>query len=141
MLTRQHLNAWSSQDQVPQLFLSLERLQVHWIRQWERGRESSERISMYKYKHYYILEKCLSYSPGPSKRLEGSGWPGLGCSAGKGKSLMLLTSNNKSCSYLPPCLIKYFAKKTRLIDSPRLSILHRSSSVAVAPAELHAKWP
>lgn len=141
MLTRQHLNAWSSQDQVPQLFLSLEWLQVHWIRQWERGRESSERISMYKYKHYYILEKCLSYSPGPSKRLEGSGWPGLGCGSGKGKSLMLLTSNNKSCSYLPPCLIKYFAKKTRLIDSPRLSIFHRSSSVAVAPAELHAKWP
>lgn len=106
----------------------------------EREWESRERISMYKYKHYYILEKCLSYSPGSSKRLEGSDWPGLGCGVGKGKSLMLLTSNNKSCSYLPPCLIKYFAKKTRLIDSPRLSILYWSLSVAVAPAELRAKW-
>lgn len=74
---------------------------------------------MYKYKHYYILEKCLCYSPGPTELLQRSGDLGLRRSSGKGKSLMLLASNNKSWSYFPPCLIKYFEKKTWLIDLPR----------------------
>ncbi len=74
---------------------------------------------MYKYKHYYILEKCLCYSPGPTELLQRSGDLGLRRNSGKGKSLMLLASNNKSWSYFPPCLIKYFEKKTWLNDLPR----------------------
>lgn len=84
---------------------------------WER--ESRSCIRMYKYKHYYILGKCLCYSPGPTELLQRSGDLGLRRSSGKGKSLMLLASNNKSWSYFPPCLIKYFEKKTWLIDLPR----------------------
>lgn len=59
--------------------------------------------------------------------------------AGRGKSLMLLASNNKSWSYLLPCLIKYLEKKTLWL----IRLLHWSSidcAPFCCPSWVNVKW-
>lgn len=106
----------------------------HWIR------NTGCRVYIHVYIHMIIYWKSVSVlfprslkAVWPAKN-SGPVWDG-----GRGKSLMLLASNNKSQSYLPPCLIKYLEKKILWL----IRLLHWSSidyAPFCCPGWVSAKW-
>lgn len=114
---------------------------MKWVPQSSRGlgTQAQEYIFMYIYTWLYIGKVSGCYSPGPLKppdrqNIQAPVWEG-----GRGKSLMLLASNNKSWSYLPPCLIKYLEKKTLWL----IRLLHWSNidcTPFCCPGWVKTKW-
>ena len=103
------------------------------------GTQARENIFMYIYTWLYIGKVSACYSPGPFKPTDWQSIHGPMWEGGRGKSLMLLASNNKSWSYLPPCLIKYLEKKTLWL----IRLLHWSNidcAPFCCPSWVNAKW-
>lgn len=106
--------------------------------QWIRN--TGSRVYIHVYIHMIIYRKSVSVLFPRSLK---AAWPaqnsGPVWDGGRGKSLMLLASNNKSQSYLPPCLIKYLEKKILWL----IRLLHRFSidcAPFCCPSWVNAKW-
>lgn len=106
--------------------------------QWIRN--TGKRVYIHVYIHMIIYWKsvCMLF-PRSLKaswlaKHSGPMWEG-----GRRKSLMLLVSNNKSWSYLPPCLIKYLEKKTLWL----IHLLIDPTSIVLpfcCPSWVNTKW-
>lgn len=103
------------------------------------GAQAGEYIFMYTYTWLYIGKVSACYSPGPFKPPDQQSIQAPRGKAEEGKLLMLLASNNKSSSYLPPCLIKYSKKKTTWL----ICLLHWSNidwAPFCCPTWVISKW-
>lgn len=106
----------------------------------QRIRNTGMRVYIHVYIHMIIYWKSVwmlfprSLKASWQAKHSGPVWEG-----GRGKSLMLLASNNKSWSYLPPRLIKYLEKKTLWL----ICLLHWSNidcAPFCCPSWVKTKW-